>query len=286
MNTLVSNDQFITANGQTAEEAVGDGASGGGAGGTIVLLVNEMVNTVVLEAQGGNGGNANNNNDDTCMGPGGGGSGGHIITNANDGVAPTFEGGASGRSTNSTNNSCQEVTNNAERGEQGVLNRLDVLAESTERVGTPDIISQTNEATICLGGSTILGVEVEGENWNYQWQIEENGTFIDIIEGNAFANSQTDSLIILSATEDLASQRFRVLISDGCSEAVASEPIGIVLGNQAAIPSFEFDLQTGGVVLFNSTSEFADSYLWDFGDGVLSTDENTTFTYPAGVIMK
>lgn len=280
VGTLISNDQFITANGLAAEEARGDGASGGGAAGTIVLLVEEIVNVVVLEAEGGNGGNANNNESNTCMGPGGGGSGGHIITNIAEGVAPVFEGGAAGRSINSTNTSCQEVTNGAERGAEGTLNLLNALVESTETVGTPNILSQTSEVTICLGGSAILGIEVEGQSWNYQWQVEQNGTFVDVEEGNAFSGSQTDSLIILSATENLADQRFRVLVSDGCNEAVPSEPITIILGSQVAIPNFEFDLQTGGVVLFSSTSEFANSYLWDFGGGVLSTDENTSFTYP------
>ncbi len=48
----------------------------------------------------------------------------------------------------------------------------------------------------------------------------------------------------------------------------------------SAQPTSEFDLSGDeGFIVFSNTSEFADSYLWDFGDGNTSTEENPIHDY-------
>jgi PKD repeat protein len=46
------------------------------------------------------------------------------------------------------------------------------------------------------------------------------------------------------------------------------------------VPLVDFNtVVSGEAVLFDNTSEFGDTYLWDFGDGTTSTDENPVHIY-------
>ena len=76
---LVSNGNFIRADGTAGGAAVGDGASGGGAGGTVVLAINQYLDAVQVSAAGGNGGTEDDVfTNGRCYGEGGGGSGGAL----------------------------------------------------------------------------------------------------------------------------------------------------------------------------------------------------------------
>ena len=64
------------------------------------------------------------------------------------------------------------------------------------------------------------------------------------------------------------------LIFTGCSEDDGNAP--------STPPTASFDFTANElVVTFNNTSTGASSYIWTFGDGNKSTDENPTHTYAA-----
>jgi gliding motility-associated-like protein len=84
-NTLVSNNQKINANGNSAPvKAQSDGAGGGGGGGTVLLFVDNFVGNLEVDANGGDGGNLDNGGSYSfCFGPGGGGGGGALWVKGN-----------------------------------------------------------------------------------------------------------------------------------------------------------------------------------------------------------
>ena len=92
-------------------------------------------------------------------------------------------------------------------------------------------------------------------------------------------------MILPTISANISLNEYRVIVTSACNEEVISEAISITLGSEAAVPDFTTELQSGGVVLFTSTSQFAETYIWDFGDGVLSTDPNTSFTFPEEVFV-
>ncbi|MFO8054061.1 MAG: C25 family cysteine peptidase [Bacteroidales bacterium] len=57
-------------------------------------------------------------------------------------------------------------------------------------------------------------------------------------------------------------------------EAVISDTL-------SPLPDFDFDKTNDPEVQFNENSEYAKSYLWEFGDGTTSTKQNPTHTYTA-----
>ena len=56
-------------------------------------------------------------------------------------------------------------------------------------------------------------------------------------------------------------------------------PVYININTYTAIADFSYNTDTTGLVTFTNTSNFADSYYWDFGDGTTSTDTNPTHNY-------
>ncbi|MEM9887337.1 MAG: PKD domain-containing protein [Bacteroidota bacterium] len=283
VGTLIGNEQSISADGAAAVNADGDGASGGGAGGSVVLLAENITSPVNINVRGGNGGTSDNRGSDSCMGPGGGGSGGRFLTNADQSQAILFtlNGGQAGRSTRSADEDCVNTTNGAENGTEGRLEVLTLLVESNVPAGRPEVIEQPEIVNACVGGSTTIGVELAGTLANYQWQIDrsDGNGFVDITAGDIFTDINTTILTISNVAEELSNAQFRLLIESECFEAITSDPITLTIIAEAVVPDFEFELQTGGVVVFTNTSSFADNVIWDFGGGVMSNMSNTSFTY-------
>jgi PKD repeat protein len=64
---------------------------------------------------------------------------------------------------------------------------------------------------------------------------------------------------------------------DGC--VAVSEDI-VVIEIDAPVPSFTYSQTTGYTVQFSNTTQFGNSYVWNFGGGNTSTQENPSFTFP------
>ncbi|MEL6718913.1 MAG: PKD domain-containing protein, partial [Bacteroidota bacterium] len=284
---IVSNSQTLMANGETPGNATGDGASGGGAGGTVALFIpnaGAIIDPLFVETKGGNGGNVDNGlNANACMGPGGGGSGGRVLSNVpEDGnLNIDVSGGDFGRSGNSTVQGCNNARNEADNGEVGLFESVPMLVEGSSPISEPEIIVQPENLLSCTGETATISVEASGAELRYQWQIDRGTGFANLPEGELFMNVNTPTLSISNVTLEMDGNLFRLLVTSECLGEAISAPIPLVIESQATIPNFEFELQPGGVVVFTNTSDFAERIVWDFGEGVASTSNSTSFTFPA-----
>ena len=95
-------------------------------------------------------------------------------------------------------------------------------------------------------------------------KLTDDATDTLIIQGHYYDNPQT-------TTEYQGTWRFVLVHYDNPDD----EP-PIPTNNPA--PGFSFT-NAGLVVTFTNTSQYCDSYSWDFGDGATSTDENPVHTY-------
>ncbi len=279
-NNIVGNNQAIIANGSSANDVNGDGASGGGAGGSIILLSETISGDFIVEAIGGNGGNADNNNNDDCFGPGGGGAGGHLQTNLAN-LDTNLLGGTSGLTINSSSN-CNGGNNNAQDGSTGVSQTISTIPQSDEPVVEPAIINQPVTLDACLNQDIEMVVETKGVGLIFQWQIDRgNGSgFENLVDGINYNGAATNKLTIIDAAPNMSNDQFQLIISTECLGSVVSEPISLNFQGSAPIPNFEYEIQTDGTVIFNNTSELGETFIWDFGDGIMSNMENTAHTYP------
>ncbi|MEM8523679.1 MAG: PKD domain-containing protein [Bacteroidota bacterium] len=286
-NDIISNSQTIMANGEQPANSLGDGASGGGAGGSIVLILGEsgmIIDQLFTEAKGGNGGNVDNGqNANACMGPGGGGSGGRLLSTeiGRDLLNIDVAGGNFGRSGNSSVQGCNNARNEADNGAVGLTESTLVLVEGTNPISEPQIVVQPENLLSCTDEMAMITIEASGAELRYQWQIDRGNGFENLPEGELFSNVNTPSLSINNVTLAMDGNQFRLIVRSECLGETASAPIPLVIESQATVPDFEFELQPGGVVIFNNTSDFAERIAWDFGEGVASASNSTSFTFPA-----
>ncbi len=128
------------------------------------------------------------------------------------------------------------------------------------------IIDVTN-ADICTGSQvTLTANQYDG---NIQWQSSLNGTDWTDITG---ANSDSYTTDILSETT-----YFRTLVSLGtCNDSISNpEKIKVFLN---PVADFYYDTDNQKIT-FTNTSENATNYLWNFGDGNTSAQENPVYIY-------
>lgn len=123
---------------------------------------------------------------------------------------------------------------------------------------------QTSQNNICPGTSIQLTTTVSGGSGNYTYTWASNPVGFSSNEANpVLAPQQTTT--------------YFVTVSDGYNQIVSSVLIEVL-----PLPVADFNYQTSLLVVsFTNSSTNANSYLWLFGDGNTSTDENPTHTYTA-----
>ncbi len=277
-NTINGNGFSISARGLSAEDTSGDGAGGGGAAGSIVLEVDNIINPdqLNIHLQGGHGGQINNLNQDRCYGPGGGGSGGRLLTTA-PGLNPILTGGNAGLSFNSSDGGCPDGTNGAASGSFGVSQTLDSIPAGNQLNLPPQITDQITSIDACFDDPLLITLPYTGNNLSFQWQWNDGNGFTDLPEGGNYSGTQTDSLQINAADLISTTYTYRLLLLSDCFETVFSDPIQINI-QESPIPDFSFSA-VGLSVQFSNLSQFADSFLWDFGNSQNSTQESPTHLY-------
>lgn len=122
-NTIVGNNRWILANGDSSRMSGQDGGSGGGAGGNIKLDIANYTGLLNVAANGGRGSSTNNAASNRCFGPGGGGAGGSVFLKTATipaGVTIQTLAGAPGVVFNSSN-ACNGSSNSATAGAVGYV---------------------------------------------------------------------------------------------------------------------------------------------------------------------
>ncbi|MFN4123456.1 MAG: GEVED domain-containing protein [Flavobacteriales bacterium] len=106
----------------------------------------------------------------------------------------------------------------------------------------------------------------EGENVTLTAATGFNGyIWSDGTVSNSLTVSQSGTYSVVAITPD------------GC--VAVSEDI-VVIEIDAPVPSFTYSQTTGYTVQFSNTTQFGNSYVWNFGGGNTSTQENPSFTFP------
>src|SRR5690606_10527648 len=110
---------------------------------------------------------------------------------------------------------------------------------------------------ICAGGSVVFTNQSSGQGLDFQWQFGQT----------ALPASFNDHGPIEVFFPTAGSFNAVLTVSNGYGASSFSQIIKV---KEPPVPRFEFTLNNAQVS-FNNTSQFANSYLWDFGDGATST---------------
>jgi PKD repeat protein len=130
-------------------------------------------------------------------------------------------------------------------------------------VAQPLGVSISGTTAVCAGTSAQLSAVVSGGDGNnvYTWSTGDNTAFI-------------------SPTPTIATT-YTVSVTDGCTSnpVTASQTVTV---DPLAVAGFSQSITGNLSYAFTDGSSNATSYLWDFGDGNTSTQQNPNHTYAAG----
>lgn len=266
----------IIANGEKTTVANGDGAGGGGAGGTILIKTTSLSSPINIVAKGGDGGDVNNTAD-RCNGAGGGGSGGRFVSNLSGQVTANLEGGIPGVNT-VPSGQCNGPSNGAEQGITGVVENSIFIATAQNEIKPMEVLQQPTDALGCLGVQLDLDFQVAGNYLEYQWQVNMGNGWEDLPSSNLYTGSKTAFLTITSPAPVMDGFLYRCLVTSPCIIELISNEVELQLVNPSQ-SDFQVAPLGNGSYQFQNNSQNATSYLWDFGDGTTSDEENPTHTY-------
>jgi PKD repeat protein len=275
-DVIQGNGFSVIANGEKPVNANGDGAGGGGAGGTIIIKTNTLNSAIDIIAKGGDGGDVNNTAD-RCNGAGGGGSGGRFVSNLSGQVTVNLEGGIAGVNT-VPSGQCNGPSNGAESGETGVVENIILIATAQNEIKPVEVLQQPTEALGCLGVQLDLNFQVEGNYLEYQWQVNTGNGWENVPSSNLYIGSKTASLTINSPAPVMDGFFYRCLVSSPCISELYSDEVELQLVNPSQ-SDFQVTPIGNGSYQFQNNSQNATAYLWDFGDGTTSDEENPTHSY-------
>ncbi len=274
--TIQANGFSVLANGNSASLAIGDGAGGGGAGGAILLKTSSIIGDLNIVASGGNGGNVNNSAD-RCDGTGGGGGGGYLVTNATNLAQINLNGGLPGVNTVASSQ-CNGASNGATAGEAGGQGVLGQIPAAINEIVPFEILQQPTNEAVCEGLGVGFNFQVQGANLVYQWQINTGGSWQNVPNSPNYSGAASNELSIQNALPSLNGAIFRCLVTSPCISNLSSNEITLSVTDQ---PSANFTSASLGAnsFQFQNSSTNASSYLWDFGDGSTSMEQNPLHNY-------
>ncbi|MCX7861388.1 MAG: M14 family zinc carboxypeptidase, partial [Bacteroidales bacterium] len=127
-----------------------------------------------------------------------------------------------------------------------------------------NVTIQSNVNNVCPGTAVQLTANATGGSGNYTYNWSSNPV--------GFTSNQPNPLVTPTETTT-----YYVTVSDGNSTTSSSITINVLMHPLA---NFTYIIDTT-TVYFTNLSTNANSYLWYFGDGTQSTDENPIHTYSA-----
>lgn len=156
----------------------------------------------------------------------------------------------------------------------------------------PNIITQPQGKTVCVGNQTTLSVEADGSGLSYQWQVNSGSGFVNLTNSSHYANVYTPNLLISNITNDLNNYTYRCVVFNAC-KSLNSEPASIVVDPTVTILSQPLNrtICQGTNVSFSVTSvnivNGSLSYQWQVSsDGGLNYSNLSNSTIYSGVDTK
>lgn len=166
-DSLIGNQNVISANGQAPPVVGGnDGAGGGGAGGTVHIETKSVIGPAAVVARGGRGGNINNGG---LHGTGGGGGGGSLsVSQTATPPTLTFDlaGGGNGRNLAFTDPRSSDYL--AESGQAGTVGLRAIIPDNRIAPVIPSVTA-LNDYVLCQNDSLVLDCVVGGRADSVRW---------------------------------------------------------------------------------------------------------------------
>jgi len=115
------------------------------------------------------------------------------------------------------------------------------------------------DTVVCPGETLLLDPNITGGDGNYIYSWSTGST-----SNNIIVNTNNDSLYFVD-------------VLDGCGDMVFGQ--SFISVSVPPVADFQHNIASDYAVVFNNTSISGDVYLWDFGDGMTSSEEHPMHYY-------
>ncbi len=140
------------------------------------------------------------------------------------------------------------------------------------------IEEQQSEIVACEGQHLNFPFKVNGDEIEFQWQVDEGNGFENITDFERYHSTTKMILHAHTLSGVQSGNKYRCLMTDRDGDDYISEVMTLTVIDTAEVDmSFEQGLEYE--VSFTNNSLNADSYTWDFGDGINSTDEDPVHVF-------
>ena len=140
------------------------------------------------------------------------------------------------------------------------------------------IVEQPADLVACVGQHINIPIIAEGKNIKYQWQIDEGNGFENIEDFERYHSTTKTSLHAHALRLNQDGNRYRCIISNDQMEIISEAMTLTVLDSPRAAFTYEKNM-LGCAFTFNNSSEAADSFIWNFGNGDESDEESPSYKY-------
>ncbi|CAN5126505.1 hypothetical protein BH09BAC2_BH09BAC2_18730 [soil metagenome] len=151
---------------------------------------------------------------------------------------------------------------------------IDVVSKSVAVTDPPKIDFSADKTSLCSAPASINFINNSTGGTSYKWYFGDGDSSTAISPAHTYLSTGTYTVTLV------------VTNASGCTDSLVKPGYIVIQGPTAAIA----DLPKGGCApythIFQSSSTSVDpivSYLWNFGDGTTSTQQNPSHTFNVGV---